>query len=252
MSFFKSEADGFATKSSRLEVFMLTMKKNKSADVRGVKHGTLSKMELFKTLPFEALQEIEKQVNEKKYVRREYIFMQDDPAEYVWFVKEGHVTIANHSKDGRSLTLSVNGPGKMFGFLAMGGGEYGVYSTAETDATVISIPSQVFMNLMDKFSDVGKAVLFDLSDRLRQSKTMHVYAQETAKKRILNVLLKLFDEFGSRIPMTRKEIAEMAGISVETCIRIFTRLEEGGLIESHNRGFAVHNPHGLRVHMEEI
>jgi CRP-like cAMP-binding protein len=231
---------------------MLTMKKNKSADVRGVKHGALSKIEPFKTLPFEALQEIEKQVNEKKYAKREYIFMQDDPAEYVWFVKDGHVTIANHSKGGRSQTLSVIGSGKMFGYLGMRGGEYGVYSIAETDVTVISISSQVFMNLMDKFPDVGKAVLLDLSDRLRQSKTMHVYAQETAEKRILNVLLKLFDEFGETNPMTRKEIAEMAGISVETCIRVFTRLEEGGLIESGNRGFAVHNPHGLRVHMEEI
>lgn len=231
---------------------MLTMRKIKPVDVHGVKHGTLLKMEPFKSLPLEALQEIEKQINEKKYMRREYIFMQDDPAEYVWFVKDGHVTIANQSKGGRSLTLSVIGPGKMFGFSGMEGGEYGVYSAAETDVTVISIPSQIFMNLMDKFPDVGKTVLFDLSDRLRQSKTMHVYAQETAEKRILNVLLKLFDEFGSDIPMTRKEIAEMAGISVETCIRIFTRLEEGGLIESHNRGFAVHDPHGLRVHMEEI
>jgi len=230
---------------------MLTTKK-KPVDVRGVKHGALSKTKPFMTLPFEVLQEIEKQVNEKKYLRREYIFMQDDPAENVWFVKEGHVAIANYSKGGRSQTLSVIGPGKMFGFLGMGGGEYGVYSIAETDVTVISIPSQVFMNLMDKFPDVGKAVLLDLSDRLRQSKTMHVYAHENAEKRILNVLLKLSDEFGNTIPMTRKEVAEMAGISVETCIRVFTRLEEGGLVESHNRGFAVHNPHGLRVHMEEI
>jgi len=231
---------------------VLTMKKNKPVDIHGVKQGALLKTEPFKTLPVEALQEIEKQVNEKKYMRREYIFMQDDPAEYVWFIREGHVTIGNHSKSGHSQTLSVIGPGKMFGFLGMEGGEYGVYSTAETDVTVISIPSQFFMSLMDKFSDVGKAVLFDLSDRLRQSKTMHVYAQENAEKRVLNVLLKLFDEFGETIPMTRKEIAEMAGISVETCIRVFTRLEKDGLIESHNRGFAVRDPHGLRVHMEEI
>jgi CRP-like cAMP-binding protein len=213
---------------------MLTLAKPRPFGPRASEKGALSAMIYFKKVSPIGLLQIRDQMIEKKYAKRESIFLEDDLADRVWFVKEGHVKEVHHLLNGRNRTISMVGPNGLFGISAFVGGDYGFHCIAETEATVLSIPVHSLQVLMEKWPDLARAILFNLSQTLRKSKKELSLCQENAEKRLLHVLVELVEEYGNTIPLTRKEISEMAGVAVETCIRIFSRMEgEGWMMSAH-------------------
>ena len=178
--------------------------------------------------------------------------MEDDLAESIWFVKEGHVKEIHHSSEGQSKTICMVGTNGIFGVSAFSGEEYGFHCVAETDTTVISLPIQFFQTLMGKYPQMAREILSKISKLLRLSKDMQTFSQESAEKRILHVLVEMVREFGNVIPLTRKEVAEMAGTAVETCIRACVRLEQVGLMKSVHGQITVKNVNDLMDRMEEV
>jgi CRP/FNR family transcriptional regulator, nitrogen oxide reductase regulator len=229
---------------------MLTTTKSIPAAFPAVPKDPLSTMDLFKCLPFKARVEAERGMVERKYAKGESLFLEDDPADSIWLVKEGYVKEILHLEDGRRSTLCIVGPNGMFGISAFEGGEYGLHGVAETDATVFSFPVGFFQSLMERHPQLARAVVSQISKLLHLSREMQSFSQRTAEKRLLHVLLEMAGKFGDTIPLTRKELAEMAGTAVETCIRVFTRLEKAGLIESAHGRLAVRDREGLRERME--
>ncbi len=213
----------------------------------------LSTMEIFRSVPDGALREIEQKMVEKKFKKHESIFLEGDPAESVWFIKEGHVKAVINSASGRCQTLCMVGPKSMFGACCcFGGGNYPCHTVAETDTTVVTFPMADFLNLMEKFSVISQAIVGQLSARLRQSKDMQTFDQETVEKRILHILINLTEQFGSTIPLTRREIAEMAGTTVESSIRTFSKLEDEGLVSGVRGKIILKNIQNLIDRMKEI
>lgn len=209
-------------------------------------------MSFFGYIPSDDFWEIENHMVWKKYAKRESIFLENDLAESIWFVKAGHVKEINHSANGRDNTICMVGANGMFGVSAFNGGEYGFHCVAETDATVVSFPIQFFHELMEKYPPIAREVLSIISKLLRRSKDMQTYSQESAEKRILHILVEMVREFGNVIPLTRKEIAEMAGTAVETCIRACVRLEEAGFMKSVHGQITVKNVGDLIDRMEDV
>jgi len=231
---------------------MLTISRTKTVSIPKTPRSFLATMDLFKKVPAEALAVLEKKMIEKKYAKHESIFLDGDPAESVWFVKEGHVKAAIHAASGRCQTLCMVGAKGMFGSCcAMGGGQYSCHSVAETDVTVISIPMADFLPLLSKYPDVSMALVAHLSCRLRQSKDMQTFDQESVEKRILHVLVELTKDFGNTIPLTRREIAEMVGTTVESSIRTFSRLESEKLVATERGKITVRSVEELKCRLEE-
>lgn len=193
--------------------------------------GFVAGMDLFKSLPAAALAEVERKMIEKKFAKGMVIHLEGDPAQYVWFVKEGHVKAMVNTPNGRSLTLCMVGAKGMFGSCCcFAQAEYPCQGVAETETTVYAFPMADFLELLDRFPGLSRSVVETVSKRLRHAKGTQVFEQESVEKRILHALINLVEEFGKTIPLTRREIAEMAGTTVETCIRTFSNLESEGLV----------------------
>ena len=189
---------------------------------------------------------------ERCYDRGQSIFLEEDPAESVWFVKQGHVKEVVHTVEGRGLILDMVGAGDMFGMGAFLGGAYGCHGVAETDAVVLPIPVPEFKKLLGKDSGLSWEVLSKVARRLRRCEEMQVFALESAEKRILHVLAELAGQFDGAIPLTRREIGEMAGTVVETTIRIFSRLERQGLVRAGRGQVAVRDGRGLFRRLQSL
>jgi CRP-like cAMP-binding protein len=212
----------------------------------------LSTLEVFKNVPLSQWPEVEKKMVEKRYQKGQTLFLEGDPADFVWFIKEGHVKAVIHSSNGKDLTLCMVGGGSMFGTCCcFGGGHHPCHTVAETDATVVTYPMPDFLTLLEKNPDLSKAVVTQLSQRLRQAKDMQTFDQEPVEKRILHVLVNLVAEFGNTIPLTRREIAEMTGTTVETCIRTFSALEKAGLVSGSRGKITIKDVQGLVGRMGE-
>jgi CRP/FNR family transcriptional regulator len=230
---------------------MLTMTKTRPVAYQSLKINPVSTMPLFKNISSLDLLEIAKNTVEKKYAKDKSIFLESDRAKSVWFVKEGYVKKIHLFMDGRSHTISMIGANGMFGVSAFIGGDYGFECVALIDASVISFPIQFFNVLMGKYPRIARDVISKVSTLLRRSKDMQTFSQQSAEKRILHVLLEMVGVFGKIIPLTRKEIAEMAGTAVETCIRTCVKLEETGLLKLAPRQITVMKEDDLMDRMEE-
>ena len=57
-------------------------------------------------------------------------------------------------------------------------------------------------------------------------------ATDSVEQRLTKVLLMLSSKYGITIPFTRQEIADMAGTTTETTIRVMSRLKNSGIIRS--------------------
>ncbi len=67
----------------------------------------MRKVELFKDLEQEELREIEPYLRSSSFSRKEVIFAEGDPPDYLYFVMKGKVKITKLSQDGKEITLAV-------------------------------------------------------------------------------------------------------------------------------------------------
>ena len=231
---------------------MLTLIKTRPLVLLPLKKNPLAAMELFQSFSFSALQEMEKYFTERKYAKRESIFQEEDPADFIWFVKQGHVKEVNHSLDGKDQTICMVGANGIFGTSSFDGGKYAFHCTAVTEAAVISFPIQAFRILMAQHPEMARLVVSKISKLLRESRDRQTVSQECSEKRLLHVLLEMVKEFGSTVPMTHREIASMAGTTAETCSRTFSRLEAAGLMTTRHGRFTVKNVDDLKTRINKF
>jgi CRP/FNR family transcriptional regulator len=134
----------------------------------------------------------------------------------------------------------------------LSGGDYPCQGVAETDTVVYSFPMKDFLELLNQYPEMSRSVVEMVSKRLRYSKETQLFEQESVEKRILHVLINMVEEFGTTIPLTRREIAEMAGTTVETCIRTFSTFEEEGLVSTERGKITIVNKEALADRIDEI
>ena len=91
-----------------------------------------------------------------------------------------------------------------------------------------------------------RMLLADTSQKLCQAIQMRGLSLEEARVRIAQVLLYLCEKFGQVIPETRATIAELAGTSIETAIRITNRLARRGILATSRGQVEILSPAGLR------
>jgi len=72
-----------------------------------------------------------------------------------------------------------------------------------------------------------------LGGRLRDAQgRLRDLAGERVEQRLARTLLMLSVKLGSTLPFTRQEIADMAGTTTETAIRLMSNLKDRGIIRS--------------------
>ena len=70
---------------------------------------------------------------------------------------------------------------------------------------------------------------------------------EPAEARLAQALIGLMKKFGQTIPLTRQELAEVAGTTHETAIRTLSRFRQQGLIRSSRGKTTIVQPEKLQA-----
>jgi len=205
------------------------------------------KLKVVRTIPlFGALSErdwaaVTDLLGERSYRKDEYVFFEGDPPEALYIVWSGRVKLLRHSREGRDVVLDVIGASRMLGEMAVfEGSPYDFTAQAMEPTGLISIARYDFLSLLRRFPPLSLAVISELGRRLRSaSDLVHSLAVERVARRIARVLLKMADAAGVPaegggtlidVTLTRQDVADMAGTTVETAIRTMSRLRQQGVI----------------------
>jgi CRP/FNR family transcriptional regulator len=169
---------------------------------------------------------------------REHIFREGDPASNVYMVEVGHVCIYKLLPDGRRQVIDFAFPGDLIGL--GDAAEHASNAQATTRTRIRCIPVLALHRLARDDARLGLKLYEAVSRELRASREMlFTVSQRTAAERVAAFLLALSrrnerkgeDPLELVLPMTRADIADFLGLTIETVSRTFTRLRVEGVID---------------------
>jgi CRP-like cAMP-binding protein len=194
----------------------------------------------FRTLPLAERAAIASAAREQYADGGRVLLVEGKPADYVWAVKSGAVHITKRGPDGRGVVLEVIPPGELFGAVAaLEERPYPASAQAAEPSVVWKVPAQLVRDLCLKYPALRAAILSQMAERLRSAHdSMRSLALEKVEQRLAKMLLKLANKVGEKksetivLNVTRQELADMVGTTVETTIRITSKWLAQGLIVS--------------------
>jgi len=189
---------------------------------------------IFSSLNEEQLAELAAIAIEHSFMPGEFVFLDGDAPERFYIVQEGKVKVLKHSSLGKEFIIAFFSPGEMFGEVAVFEDKpYPASAQAVIETKVLGINSRDFLAFLSAHPTVALRIISILGGRLRDAQNrLRDLAGERVEQRLYTILLMLASKFGSTLPFTRQEIADMAGTTRETAIRVLSRLKDGGIIHS--------------------
>lgn len=198
--------------------------------------------------------EIEALSRRHSYVEKEQVFSEGELAEFLPIVASGSVKMIHFLQPGKEVIIGIFGPGEMFAVPPVfDGGKYPSTAVAMEETELYLLSRDHFLDLIRRSDEFAFAVIAWMCEMLREkTATIQNLATASPEHRVATVLLKLASREASSVPvrieLRRQEIAEMAGLTTETTIRVIRRLADRGLLQI-NRGKVVIDPAGpLRDH----
>ena len=193
----------------------------------------LNGITLFKSLTPAQRRALAASAREVRYAKGQTIFREGDPAEVVCLVKTGRVHLMKFLDGGQASTTCVMTPGETFCCLpALDRKPYPVDAVAAIDSVVVRIPTTAFHQLLQENPAFLQESLCLFCDRLRHMEARSCMSYDSVERRLAQTLVTLSQRFGSTIPLTKHELAEMAHTTVETTIRILSALKKRRIITS--------------------
>ena len=174
--------------------------------------------------------------SQKRLEAGEYLFLQHTPAKSVYVLEAGMLMMERTSSTGGRQVMAFIHPGN---FIGINHNEhYDFTLTALTASTVIELPLKPFFDLQDELPRL-KENMRRIGGNILAHTLDQVFAlgQKNAHERVCFLLKQLSDRLppercqSINLVMTRQDIADYLGLTIETVSRAFSRLKREGIID---------------------
>jgi CRP/FNR family transcriptional regulator len=215
----------------------------------------LGRVSLFRGLAQRERKEIQGLFHEQRVDRDHFIFLEGDAAEYVYIVFEGKVKIVKQAASGKETILEVFAPGEVFGGATLLLSRHPASAVSMELGVVLCLPRADYHALLKRFPPMAYQVIELLRNRLGEAhQVIRGLAAERVETRVARLLFKLADKAGVPgeggrqlgLQLTRQDIADMVGCTLETAIRILSRWQKEGLIKTEEGVITILNQQELR------
>lgn len=218
----------------------------KYATARHCQNCPVQSLSLCNSLKHDELAELNAFVTDSQYKNHDILFDQDTPANWVYIVTEGVVRLHKTLPDGRRLVQGFALPGDFLGF-----SERDVHATSADalgSVAICRISREAFQNLLDAKPHLMRRLHTELIHEftLAQDRLM-LLGRCSAKERMAAFFVNMRNRWkrvngqaaNVALPMSRQDIADFLGLTIETVSRMVTTLARERLI--------VIVPDGIRI-----
>jgi len=222
----------------------------------------LERSAVFAGLPATEIEALAAVAQVETHRAREYVFMEGDPARWLYVIRTGRVKIVRHSRTGRDVVLEILGPGEVFGGVAViEQRPYPAAAQAVETTAVVRIPSETILALGERYPSLIREMALVIGRRLRAAHdSVTSLAVDPVEARLAGRLLRLADTDGTPGPrgvtlsfhLTRQSLADMTGTTVETTIRLMSRWLTQGIVEDADGWLVIRDVAALRAIAEGV
>jgi CRP-like cAMP-binding protein len=215
----------------------------------------LGRVPFFADLDAAALKEIHAHVGERALQPEDVLYLAGDPAVALYVVAAGEVKLVRYGPEGQAVIVDLLSTGDPFGTLGvLGEASYADSAIAHRQGCVLVIDPDLFAAVLSRHPAVAVRTTQWLARRLDDTRSvLHLMGAGSADMRLAAILLTLADRHGElsegailiQVPLSRADLAALAGITQETASRILASWSRQGLVRTGRRWVAVANREAL-------
>jgi CRP/FNR family nitrogen fixation transcriptional regulator len=186
------------------------------------------------------------------FARNAVIYDESEPAEFVYKVVSGAVRVCKVLSDGRRQIEAFYLPGDIFG-LEMGD-EHHFSAEAVSETTILVVKRNALITLANHDCDVARQLWTFTARELQRVRDHMLQLTRTAQERVSSFLLDLAKRLAAldtiELPMSRQDIADYLGLTIETISRTLSQLEtQAAIAMPSSRRIVLRNRRALtRLH----
>ena len=166
------------------------------------------------------------------FARDAEIYGESEPADYLYKVVNGAVRTYKVLNDGRRQISSFYLPGEIFGLEL--GGEHTFSAEAIANSKILVMRRSAVVALAGRDKEVARQLWRMTATELQRAHDHIMLLIKTAQERVAGFLLEMAarspDASEVDLPMSRQDIADYLGLTIETVSRMVTQLERSGTI----------------------
>jgi CRP/FNR family transcriptional regulator len=212
---------------------------------------------LFRRLSTEDRSRLAEHAKVRSYAKGDTIFSEGDPSDFFFDITVGRVKISKMTPTGKDVILEIFGAGDPLGAVAAYMGRpFPASAVALEDTTCLLIPRRAFFALIEQHPSLVRGLLLGLTVRLVElTNRLAELTGGRVEARFARFFLKLADNSGRPdrggtfipMPLTRQELADLTGTTIETAIRIMSRWGKENLVHTEKDGFVLLDPVALET-----
>jgi len=166
------------------------------------------------------------------FARNAEIYGENEPAEYLYKIVSGAVRTYRVLNDGRRQIGAFCLPGDVFGLEV--GDLHSFSAEAIVDCKVMLIKRSSLVSLASRSPDVARQLWTMAATELQRAQDHTMLLIKTAQERVAGFLLEMAQRArcgdAVELPMSRQDIADYLGLTIETVSRTLTQLENSAAI----------------------
>lgn len=221
----------------------------------------LASTEIFRSLPSDTLDEMRRSASRRRLAKKEVLYHQGDVAQNFYVVVVGHLRATQTTEAGNQIALRYLGPGELAGYAALAGIPHYPGTVVAVEDTHLFVWSAGFMQqAMGRHPRIAMNAVAVLGSRYQETQLrLRELSTETVECRIAHTLLRLAHQAGRRtaqgteiaFPLSRQDIAELAGTTLHTVSRTLSAWEKDGIVSSAHRHIVICLPETLAAINED-
>ena len=212
----------------------------------------LERINLFKDLKPEELDEVDKVATMRTMPKDKYIYFPEEPSQVVFLLKEGRVKIGSYSDDGKEIIKTILQPGEVFGELSITGQEKrrDFAQAMEDNVRICAIGVKEMIRIMNSNPRLSLKVTTMIGERLQKvERRLESLVFKDARERIIDFIKVNAQERGKRVGdewllkhhLTHQDIANLTATSRQTVTIVLNELREKELIYFDRKSILVHD-----------
>jgi CRP/FNR family transcriptional regulator len=193
----------------------------------------------------------------KEHARGDVIFREGDPSDFFYTVIAGRVKVFKMLPSGKDVILEIFGVGDPLGAIAAYEGRpFPASAMAIEDTRCLLLPRADFFGLLEHHPSLVRGLLYGMTQRLVElTNRVAQLSGGRVEARLARLFLKLSEGSGRQerggvfvpLVLSRQELADMTGTTIETCIRVMSRWGKDDVIRTEKDGFVVLNQETLEA-----
>jgi CRP/FNR family transcriptional regulator, nitrogen oxide reductase regulator len=219
--------------------------------------GVLRDNPVFASLPDAQIQALASVARRDTVRARQWVLLEGDPAQWLCLVERGRVKIVRQARTGKEVTLELLGAGEVFGGVAViERRPYPASAQALETSVIVKLPGPAVASVAERHPSLIREMALMIGRRLRTAHdSVASLSADPVEARLAATLLRLADRDGEQtarglaLPfhLTRQALADMAGTTVETTIRIVRRWIRSDLVRDDGGRLAIVDVPALRT-----